>query len=99
MVRHFLLICVLTRLHAALLQGIVVVEEVGEQVPQHAGMIQLGLQEEIHREGAHTLDCHGGCFWETLRGRRGQYSTKIYGRYTLINVFTITDERLKFKSV
>lgn len=80
MVRHFLLICVLTCLHAALLQGVVVVEEVGEQVPQHAGMIQMGLQEEIHREGAHTLDCHGGRFRETLRERRGQYSTKIYGR-------------------
>lgn len=80
MVRHFLLICVLTRLHAALLQGVVVVEEVGEQVPQHASMIQMSLQEEIHREGAHALDRHGGRFRETLRGRRGQYSTKIYGR-------------------
>lgn len=88
MVCHFLLICVLTRLHAALLQGVVVIEEVGEQVPQHTGMIQMGLQEEIHCEGAHTLDRHGGRFRETLRGRR-HYSTKTDSTQTLMFVFTI----------
>lgn len=59
----FLLIRVLAGLHAALLQGVVIVEEVDEQVPEHAGVVQMGLQEEIHREGAHTLDCQGSSFW------------------------------------
>lgn len=71
MVCHLLLVCVLACLHAALLQGVVVVEEVSEQVPQHTSMIQMGLQEEVHRKGAHTLDCYGSRFRETLKGRKG----------------------------
>lgn len=70
MVCHLLLICVLVCLHAALLQGVVVVEEVDEQVPQHTSMIQMGLQEEVHCERAHTLDCHDSGFRETLRAHK-----------------------------
>lgn len=84
MVCHLLLICVLACLHAALLQGVVVVEEVSEQVPQHTSMIQMCLQKEIHCEGAHTLDCHGSCFRETLRGRIGCHIIKMESTQTLI---------------
>lgn len=84
MVCNLLLICFLACLHAAFFQGVIVVEEVSEQWPQHASMIQMGLQEEIHREGAHTLDCHGGCFWETLRERRGYEIIETESTKTLI---------------
>lgn len=74
---NLLLVCVLTRLHAALLQGVVVVEEVDQQVPEHTGVVQMGLEEEIHCEGAHTLYCQGGGFWETLRGGEGENMNQI----------------------
>lgn len=71
-VGHLLLVGVLARLHAALLQGVVVVEEVHQQVPEHAGVVQVGLQEEIHREGADALHAQSCSLWETLRkGDRG----------------------------
>lgn len=59
-VGHFLLIGVLAGLHAALLQCVVVVEEVDEQVPQHAGVVQVGLQEEVYCEGADALHTQCG---------------------------------------
>lgn len=68
-VGHFLLIGVLASLHAALLQRVVVVEEVDEQVPEHAGVVQVCLQEEVHCEGADTLHPKGSGFRKTLENK------------------------------
>lgn len=65
-VGHFLLIGVLAGLHATLLQRVVVVEEVDEQVPQHASVVQVGLQEEVHCKGADALHPECGRFGKTL---------------------------------
>lgn len=70
-VSNLLLVCVLTSLHTTLLQSVVVVEQVDQQVPEDTGVVQMGLQEEIHREGADALNRQGCGLWETLRGSMG----------------------------
>lgn len=54
---NLLLVGVLIRLHAALLQGVVVVEELDQQVPKHTGVVQMGLQEEVYSKGADASHC------------------------------------------
>lgn len=51
----YLLIAILAFLHTALLQSVVIIEEVQEQVPEHARLKQVGLQPEVHTESTDTL--------------------------------------------
>ena len=63
-----LLVGVLAGLHAALLQRVVVVEQAHKQVPQHPGVVQVRLQEEVHGKGADALDRQRCRPRKTLRG-------------------------------
>lgn len=53
-----LLVGLLALLHTSLVQCEVILEEVGQQMPEHAGLEQVGLQPEVHAEGTHTLRHH-----------------------------------------
>ena len=55
---HFLLVGLITALHPSLVQSVVVAEHELEDVPEEAGVEQLGLQPGIHTEDGAGLHRH-----------------------------------------
>ena len=48
---HLLLVGVVTTLHPSLIQGVVIVEDKLEDVPEQTSVEELGLQPGVHTEG------------------------------------------------
>ena len=65
-----LLVTLVTGLHSALVQGVVIVENKEKEVPESPSMEQLVLQPTIHPKGCHRLCCHTVKLGEVLRERR-----------------------------
>lgn len=63
---QYLLIRILALLNAALLQRIVVAEEVTQQVPQDSSLEQVRLQPVIQGKGANTLYSQSSDSWYVL---------------------------------
>ncbi len=67
-----LLIGLVTRLHPALVQGVVVVEEEEHEVPQDASVEQLVLEPVVHRKRRHCLRRYTVETWEVLGAGQGE---------------------------
>ena len=70
-VGHLLLVGVITALHSTLIQSVVVAEDKLEDVPEQAGMEQLGLQPRLLRECRARLHRHAVQLGQVLEGGGG----------------------------
>ena len=67
-VGHLLLIGLVTALHPSLVQSVVIVEDKLQDVPEEAGVEELGLEPGVHTEGRAGLDCHTVQSSQVLKG-------------------------------
>ena len=71
-VGHLLLVAVVAALHSSLVQSVVVAEDKLQDVPEQAGMEQLGLQPRLLRECRARLHRHAVQLGQVLEGGGGE---------------------------